>query len=64
VVTREELVRLLTVIFANTHPYHRQETARIIDDAARTVLGVSVTPLYTRNTVFPSVTTVGTNHGR
>jgi hypothetical protein len=57
-------VRLLTVIFANTHPYHRQETGRIIDEAARTVLGVSVTPLYTRSTVFPSVSAVGTNHGR
>jgi hypothetical protein len=52
------------VIFANTHPYHRQETAKIIDEAAKTVLGVSVTPLYSRNTVFPSVSTARNNHGR
>ncbi|XP_046398249.1 uncharacterized protein LOC124165055 [Ischnura elegans] len=62
-VTKDDLLRLLSLLVANLHPQERAEVANILDNAARDVLGYSVKTVYSWNQQLAAVQKIdGTPH--
>ncbi|KAG8231960.1 hypothetical protein J437_LFUL008880 [Ladona fulva] len=55
-VTTNQLLSILSIVLANTHPHERSTVALILSKAAEAVLGIKVTPSYSNYTITPIIT--------